>query len=299
METADANSSRLILANDPDADRLAVAERGQSGWRIFNGNEIGAMLGAWALLKFRESNPNEPSENCIVINSTVSSKMLAAIAAANGVSYAETLTGFKWIGNVAFNEMKRGKKFVFGFEEAIGFLVGDMSLDKDGVRGAAVFAELAIQLDKQSKSCAQYLDELYAKYGYFATKNHYFFNHDPAKLPVIFDAMRNGGQYHKAVGRFAVKTIRDLTEGFDSAQPDGKPILPVSRSTQMITYFFENGAIATLRGSGTEPKLKYYVELSGEFAQRGHVEETLNELVRDIIATLLQPERFGLVAPKE
>lgn len=113
----------------------------------------------------------------------------------------------------------------------------------------------------------------------------------------IFDEIRNGGKYCEKVGDFGVKAVRDLSTGYDSTKPDKKATLPVSASNYMITFFFENGGVATLRGSGTEPKLKYYVELNGP--NREDVHKTLNELVDAIIRQLMQPEKFGLVPPKD
>jgi len=124
-----------------------------------------------------------------------------------------------------------------------------------------------------------------------------FFCYDPKKLKEIFDGMRNKGKYLDTCGPYKIKYVRDLTIGFDSSQPDNKPILPVSTSAEMITFYFENGCVATLRGSGTEPKLKYYVELSG--TDRVHVITTLADIVNHIIDTCLKPEFYGLKRPVE
>ena len=94
-----------------------------------------------------------------------------------------------------------------------------------------------------------------------------------------------------------IKNIRDLTTGYDNNQPDNKAVLPVSKGTHMVTFYFENGCVATLRGSGTEPKLKYYVELAGNDAV--DTVKTLNDMVSHIIKQCLQPEKFGLEAPRD
>lgn len=171
----------------------------------------------------------------------------------------------------------------------------------DGIRAAAVFGEFASWVYAHGKNVSAYLDDLYAKYGFFATNNRYFFCYEPEKLPLIFGEMRNGGKYVDTCGRFKISSIRDLTTpGYDSTQPDKKPILPVSRGTEMITFHFENGAVATLRGSGTEPKLKYYTELPGAPGVDSKiVEAELSELVQEIIKHFLQPEKWGLQKPKD
>ena len=115
----------------------------------------------------------------------------------------------------------------------------------------------------------------------------------------IFDKNRNNGKYTESFGRFKVKNIRDLTVGYDSSKPDNKPVLPVSTSSQMITYTFENGCVATIRGSGTEPKLKYYIELAGKPKQpKEEVVSELMELSNVLLQTFLEPEKNGLIAPK-
>jgi len=215
-----------------------------------------------------------------------------------GFYYEETLTGFKWLGNRT-DELKKQKNItcLFAFEEAIGFMIGDICLDKDGIRAAACFGEMAVHHHNHGKTALQRLGELQQKYGYFATNNRYYFCYDPKLLDKIFTKMRNGGQYCTSVGEYKVKNIRDLTTGYDNSQPNQKAILPTSSSTQMITYFFENGCVATLRGSGTEPKLKYYVELSG--TDKTKTIQILDDIVHKMVQQFLEPEKNGLEKPKD
>ncbi|ETM51443.1 hypothetical protein L914_04716 [Phytophthora nicotianae] len=302
METAEANGARLILANDPDADRLAVAERdpsSKSGWRIFTGNEIGVLLGYWELEQYLRLNPNCDRKQLYFIASTVSSKMLRAVANAEGLNFEETLTGFKWMGNKTAELRDAGKTVLFSFEEAIGFCVGDLVKDKDGVVAAAVFAEMAVQLEATKKmTVGQHLNALYERYGHFVTQNHYVKCYDPVKIRAIFERLRNNGKYWESCGDFAITHVRDLTTGFDSSQTDKRAVLPVSSSTEMITYTFANGCVATLRTSGTEPKLKYYVELAGRVGQtREEVTLELRKQVEQIVELMLQPKDNGLELP--
>jgi len=176
-------------------------------------------------------------------------------------------------------------------------MVGSVCLDKDGVRGAPIFAEMAIYLDQQGLLVNAHLENLYKKYGYFATNNRYFFCYDPKLMEVIFSKIRNNGKYCESIGKYKVKHIRDLTTNYDTMQPDKKAILPISSSTHMITFFFDNGGVATLRGSGTEPKLKYYTDLKGEDPIA--TKATLDDMVQAIIAQLLEPEKNGLEKPKD
>ncbi|KAH3762819.1 phosphoglucosamine mutase [Pelomyxa schiedti] len=304
MNKADSENSPLILATDPDADRLAVAEKMPNGnWKIFNGNEIGSLLGHWVWTKFHETNPTVPPEECLVLNTAVSSRLLPTIAKIEGLTYHETLTGFKWLGTAAHDLIQKGKKFLFAYEEAIGFLIGDMSLDKDGVRAAAAFAEMANCLHAKGMTCLQQLDLLHQRYGYFSSCNRYFFCYDPKLMETIFNRIRGGTPnsttFPASIGGFRVVNVRDLTVGYDTTKPGNVPVLPVSRGTQMITFYFENGCLATLRGSGTEPKLKYYIELGGPYAEKARIDADLKAIVSAVIAECLEPVKNGLTPPSD
>jgi phosphomannomutase len=127
----------LVLANDPDADRLGVSvPDANGGWRRLTGNEIGVLLGDFVLE--RTTGPNR-----LVVTTVVSTPMLAAVAAHHGANHAVTLTGFKWICNAALDLEATGKRFVFGFEEALGYTIGPVVRDKDGMSAALWFADLA------------------------------------------------------------------------------------------------------------------------------------------------------------
>lgn len=300
MEAAEAGGARLILANDPDADRLAVAEQDPEtkAWKIFTGNEIGVLLGHWELTQYLRLHPEADRTQLYFVASTVSSKMLRAVAEQEGLNFVETLTGFKWMGNKTCELRNEGKTVLFSFEEAIGFCVGDLVKDKDGVVAAAVFGELAVQLAKENKTVTQHLEELYERYGHFVTQNHYVKCYNPVTTNAIFARLRNGGAYWRKCGDFEIAHIRDLTTGYDSAQPGNRAILPVSASSHMITYSFANGCVATLRTSGTEPKLKYYVELAGRVGQtRAEVTEILSKQVHQLVELMLQPTENNLERP--
>jgi len=134
---------------------------------------------------------------------------------------------------------------------------------QDGVAAAAVFAEMAGALAAKGTTVGQHMTALYEEFGYFVTNNGYLFIQDAAAVPAIFERLIAGGKYTDALRQWPVASVRDLHgAGVDTAQGDRKPLLPTSSSTHMLTYTFENGAVITLRTSGTEPKLKYYAEMS-------------------------------------
>jgi phosphomannomutase len=300
-EDAEKLGCSIILATDPDADRLAVAERqGDGSWFVLHGNDIGILLADWYWESYHRSHPEVAPIDCCMLTTAVSSGMLQALCNKEGIFFEETLTGFKWLGSVAHSLIKEKKKtFLFAYEEAIGYLLGDMSLDKDGVRAAAVLYELAAQLAAKGETLWSKREEIFKKIGFFAANNHYFFCHEPSIMKNVFDKMRHGGNYLDSIGEYKVTRVRDLTEGYDSLTADHLPTLPVSKSTQMITFFFENGCVATLRGSGTEPKLKYYIEHHGAYEEKEKVKAELDSIVKAIIKECLDPETSGLIAPRD
>jgi phosphomannomutase len=295
---ADAVGATLVLANDPDADRLAVAERqGEGGgWHVFNGNELGTLLGCWEWEEFRRLHPDVPPSRASMVASTVSSKMLRAVGEAEGFGFEETLTGFKWIGNKAVDLRRAGQTVLFSYEEAIGFCLGDVVPDKDGVAAAAVMAEMALQLRQRGQTLKQRLEALHARYGEFVSNNHYYFCYEPQTVAAIFRRLRNAGQYWDACAGYRIAAVRDLTSpGYDSTRPDKRPTLPVSSGTEMITYSFENGCVLTLRTSGTEPKLKYYSEMRGRpGVDKAEVAAQLRDMMAAVLPEMLEPDKNGL-----
>ncbi len=251
METAESVSSRHILANDPDADRLAVAEKQTDGeWKIFTGNELGALFGWWAIDKYKATYGGS-LDNTWMASSTVSSMILKSMAEKEGFSFEDTLTGFKWMGNMACKAEGEGKTVLFAFEEAIGFMFGSAVVDKDGVSASAVCGELISHLATKNLTLADQLDNIYNLYGYHCTCNSYYFCYESQVVEKIFSELRKDGKYPSSVGDVRVIGVRDLTMGYDSRQPDKKALLPV-QSSQMITFYFSNDSTVTLRTSGTE-----------------------------------------------
>ncbi|CAH1777659.1 unnamed protein product [Owenia fusiformis] len=301
IKTANENDSTVILANDPDADRLAVAEKLPSGdWHVFTGNEVGALLGWWSWHSFQLKHPEIPGSEVYMLASTVSSKILKTIATSERFNFEETLTGFKWMGNKAVDLMKEGKKVLFAFEEAIGFMCGTEVLDKDGVSALSVIAELAVWLVEKNSTLKQQLDSIYQTYGLHISNNSYFICHHQPTIDGMFNRLRNfegTNTYPKSCGPFSIKYVRDLTTGFDNERPGNQAVLPTSKSSQMITFTFDNGCIATMRTSGTEPKIKYYTEICGKTgASREDVTSELNSLVDNLIEHFMQPNVNKLIA---
>ncbi|XP_022221634.2 phosphoglucomutase-2 [Drosophila obscura] len=310
IQTAKQNQSEVILANDPDADRLAVAEIGEDGsYKLFSGNELGALLGWWSLENYRTRNPDADLSKCAMIASTVSSKFLRSMAKEEGFEFHETLTGFKWMGNKAIELQQAGKTVLFAFEEAIGFMVGTAVLDKDGVSAAAHTATMACYLRcTQCMTLQEKLREIFEKYGFHSSVCSYVICRCPPVIERIFHRLRNfdddqPNTYPKSIlnGTYEIEHVRDLTTGYDSSTSDKKATLPTSSSSQMITFTFKNGVVVTLRTSGTEPKVKYYAEIVGKPEEKNWLKltNTLNTMVEAIVEEFYQPAKNNLERKKD
>jgi len=224
------------------------------------------------------------------------------MASSEGLSFEETLTGFKWLANRAYDlEQDPNKKVLLAYEEAIGFMCGSQVLDKDGVFAAVRMAELICFLEVQGLTLRHQLQDLYDKYGYHCNRASYVFINDVTVSGQIFHRLRHFDQlpntYPKTLGgKWTIKSIRDLTTGFDNSQADLKAIFHTDPKSQMITFTFENGVVATLRTSGTEPKLKYYAEYCGKPEQEDwdKIEQELEEIVATLKQDFIQVEKYGL-----
>ncbi|MBT2514068.1 phospho-sugar mutase [Arthrobacter sp. ISL-30] len=246
LETAARTGADLVLANDPDADRVAVAaldpgsgDPGTGAWRMLRGDEVGALLGAHiaARLAARGTDP----AGGVFANSIVSSRLLSRIAAAAGYAHEETLTGFKWISRVP--------GLVYGYEEALGYCVApELVRDKDGISAAVLIAELAATAKEAGKTIFDTLDELYLIHGLHAS--------DQLSIRVadlgLLDAMMNRLRVNppESFGGSAVDSFTDLAEGSEKLPP-----------TDGLLYLTRDQSRVIIRPSGTEPKLKCYLEV--------------------------------------
>ncbi|XP_059187401.1 glucose 1,6-bisphosphate synthase [Centropristis striata] len=299
---AEQENARIVLATDPDADRLAVAEKSdRCGWKVFTGNELAALLGWWMFFNWKEAHPDPADTRSVyMLATTVSSKILQAFARIEGFHFEETLPGFKWIGNRIHELSKTGNSVLFAFEESIGFLCGSLVPEKDGVSAAVVVAEMAAYLHNNNLSLNQQLHNIYQTYGHHLSKTSYVICNDPLTIQKIFSRIRNfdgEASYPKTCGGVQIVHIRDVTTGYDSSQPDLRSVLPVTRSSQMITFTLQNGVVATLRTSGTEPKIKYYTEYcaSPGNSEPSSLEEELRKITAALLEEFLEPEKNNLI----
>lgn len=222
----------LVVANDPDADRCAAAVPGETGWRMLRGDEVGALLAHHLLSRGREG---------VYAASIVSSTLLGKMAAAAGQPYAETLTGFKWIGRV--------EGLAFGYEEALGYCCDPGHVrDKDGLSAALLVCELAAALKAEGRTLVDVLDDLARAHGLHATDQVSVRVADLGLIPQAMARLRD--EPPAALGGLDVLGVDDLATGSESLPP-----------TDGLRFHLADGARVIVRPSGTEPKLKCYLEV--------------------------------------
>ncbi|MBN1959464.1 MAG: phospho-sugar mutase [Deltaproteobacteria bacterium] len=250
---ANSKHAELVFANDPDADRLAVAVRLQNGaYRKLSGNEIGILLG-WDCMQ------NAPP-NALVITSIVSSQLLGVMAKSLGVAYVETLTGFKWMANAAINRKAQGACFLLGFEEAYGYTIGELVRDKDGISAMVAFAELAAVLANKGQSIIDLLEYIWRQYGIYVTEQR----------NIITDYTTLGKSLRAKpptnIGNHSIINIIDLLSPNEQNNIYNLPC------DDVLIYELSDGTRIVVRPSGTEPKLKCYYELRDEIAKSESLE---------------------------
>ncbi|MDZ5143476.1 phospho-sugar mutase [Microbacterium testaceum] len=253
FETARAVDAELVIANDPDADRLAVAvpdADSEGGWRRLTGNEIGLLLG-WRAARLAAAGSGiggDAGAPASLACSLVSSPGLQAVAEHYGLEFHSTLTGFKWIS--------RAPGIVFGFEEALGYLVNPTTVrDKDGISAAVALLGMASEARAQGRTVADLLQEFRDTFGAFASDQISVRVSDVSEIAGIMAALR--AQPPAAVGEIAVSRIDDLLLGVDGLPPG-----------DVLRLWLDDGSRLIVRPSGTEPKLKLYLDVRGSSAKK-------------------------------
>jgi phosphoglucomutase len=298
IEQAKATGAEIVMATDPDADRMGVAVRDENGEMVLlSGNMIGSLLAAFRIEKMKDLGllPKEGTRNAALIKTFVTTPLQAAVAEKNGLKVIDTLTGFKWIGEKlkGYEEelleklraegtevgeydaiplaqrrewlLKHSTFYVFGGEESYGYLASDRLRDKDANAAVLMFAEMAASLKAEGKTILQYLDEVYLRYGYYledVINIYYEGASGAARIRNILESYRKnpptevGGYQVVGWKDFGVHTLHDN---------DGKEI------PKQDFYFLEldNGYSFAVRGSGTEPKIKFYMFAKEEVTQPG------------------------------
>lgn len=259
LALADDIGADLVLANDPDADRLAVAvPDGAGGFLPLSGNRIGVLL-AEHCLAGRAADVDEAGLAPLVVSSIVSTPMVADVAAAHGARSEVTLTGFKWICAAARALEPDGYRLVYGFEEALGSAVGDVVADKDGISAAVAFADLARGAKAEGRSVLELLADLHRRHGLWLSVQRSVVHAGLEGSRRISDAMGRLGDRPPA--ELAGASVRDVVDYRSGA--DTRP--PWLGTHDLVALTLDEGRVM-VRPSGTEPKVKVYVDVRAEVA---------------------------------
>jgi phosphomannomutase len=253
--------AHLVLANDPDADRLAMAIPEGEGFRQLTGNQVGVLLGHYLLTEKPATKPR------VVLASIVSSPLLGRIAASLGVRYEETLTGFKWIANRAVS-LEGGPEpceFVFGYEEALGYCIGDLVRDKDGISAAVLASEVVAVLRERGRSVQEELDAIARRWGAFTSAQVSVTRPGVSGLASLRAMMaRLRGSPPRRVGDDDVVAVSDY-EARTRTDARTRGVTPLSLpKSNVLTFELASGSRIVARPSGTEPKAKFYFDVRQE-----------------------------------
>lgn len=269
ISLAEKEGAELVLATDPDADRVGIAVRDQGGkFRLFSGNETGTLLEYYLLSKKKEQGtlPHCP----VIVKTIVTTDMATAIARSYGAATKEVLTGFKYIGET-IDRLPHQEDFVMGMEESYGYLLGRHARDKDAVSAAMMIVEMAAYFRSVGKSLIDILNELYSEYGYYSTllfSKTYPGKSGKEEMDNILRSIRE--KPWKEIGGKTVLTVKDYLQGIDD--------LPKSN----VLSFIGDGFKVIIRPSGTEPKLKLY------FLTKGSDENNAKDFTDTLCAAVIK-----------
>ncbi len=277
LELAEKEGADLMLATDPDADRVGIAMKCPDGtYELVSGNEVGALLLDY-ICAGRIEKGTMP-ERAVAVKSLVSTPLADAIAKHYGVELRNVLTGFKWIGDQIAQLEAAGEvdRFIFGFEESYGYLAGPYVRDKDAVIGSMLICEMAAYYRSIGSSLKQRMEEIYAQYGRYLNKTDSF--EFPGltgmdKMAGIMDSLRKNPL--EVIGDYKVTKVTDYTKPEETGLP----------AANVLVYDLEGGAQAIIRPSGTEPKIKaYYTTLGKDLAEAQAQKDALAEALKPIFA---------------
>ncbi len=268
LELCEKEQPDLLLATDPDADRVGIAVKDYDGsYRLLTGNETGAMLTEFILRSRTEAGtlPVDP----IIVKTIVTTKLINAICNKYNAQLKDVLTGFKYIGEVILNleKVNEEERFVFGFEESYGYLSGSYVRDKDAVVASMLICEMAAYYKKQGKTLAMVMDEMYAEYGYYKNTTLNFGFSGAAgmqKMADIMNALRENAP--KEFASYKVVKIADYKESKEIDLITGEEKVIDLPKSNVLSYSLEGEHACIIRPSGTEPKIKLYITAVGKDA---------------------------------
>ncbi len=261
----------IMIATDPDCDRVGIAVRDNGEYKLMTGNEVGAMLCEYLLTQLKEK--GKLPENPVIVKTIVTTPLISAICKEYGAEMADLLTGFKYIGELVTELEEKGEesRYVLGLEESYGYLTGTHARDKDGVNAAMIICEMAAFYKAQGITLWQFMNSIYEKYGYFFNQlDNYAFEGAAGmqKMANMMDSLRN--EPPAEICGSKVVWIGDYKTGKTT---DGETGLPKSN---VLSYRMESGDTVIVRPSGTEPKIKIYI--TAKASSREEAEAKLSKI---------------------
>lgn len=273
IKKAEEVDADVVMASDPDSDRLGVAVKNDKGkYVIVNGNQTALLFIYYIITKMKESGSLEGNE--FIVKTIVSTEMIAEIARQNNIEYFDVYTGFKYIAEI-IRDLEGVKKYIGGGEESFGFMPSDFVRDKDAVSSCALMAEITAWAIDQGKTLYELLQDIYLEYGYSREKMKYVVRKGKSGAEEIQQIMSNlrtnppkslGGSPMEWVKDYSDLSAKNLLTG-EVAKIDQKI------TSNVLQFFTQDGTKISVRPSGTEPKIKFYFEVGGELKSREEYDE--------------------------
>ena len=285
MNKAKEIDADLVLATDPDADRVGIAVKDNNGeWVLLNGNQTGSLLINYIVSAWEEKGKLTGKE--YVVSTIVTTSLIKAICDAKNVEYFNTLTGFKWIGQVITN-LQGEKTFIAGGEESYGYLVGELVRDKDAVVSAAFIAEMTAYYKDKGASLYNALLDMYVEYGLYKedlvslTKKG---KTGAEEIKAMMEKFRNNPPV--SLGGSKVSVLKDYELGQETDLATGKVTKLDYPASDVLQFITADGSIVSARPSGTEPKIKFYCSVNAPLADRKDFEKVNSQLGDKIKAVM-------------
>ena len=279
----------VVLASDPDADRIGVAVKNDKGkFVILNGNQT-ALVFIYYIINMRKES-NQLKGNEFIVKTIVTTELIAKIAEKNKVDYYDVFTGFKYIAEV-IRDLEGKKKYIGGGEESFGFMPADFVRDKDAVSSCALMAEIVAWAKDQGKSLYELLLDIYMEYGFSREKMKYVVRKGKTGAEEIQQMMVNfRSNPPKVLGGSKLKIVKDYDVNIEKNMLTGVETAINQKTTSNVLQFFtEDGTKISVRPSGTEPKIKFYFEVAGSLSNRSDfdaVEAKADEKIDEIMKEL-------------
>ncbi len=279
----------IVMASDPDADRMGIALKNDKGeWILVNGNQTAMLFTNYLISQYKATGRLKGGE--YMVKTIVTTELIKKIADRNGIECFDVYTGFKWIAAV-IRELEGKRQYIGGGEESYGFLAEDFVRDKDAVSSCALMAEIAAWAKDNGKTMYEMLQDIYVEYGFSKEKGISVVRKGKSGAEEIEAMMKNyranpiteiAGSKVVLAKDYATLVAQDFTAG-------EKYTLNMPTTSNVLQYFTEDGTKVSIRPSGTEPKIKFYVEVSGELKSRADYDKTVaaaEEKIKAVAASL-------------